>query len=146
MSQVEVLHAPCTIDFTLTLSPTHADSLWPTKFNPHLILPSMPHISPNSFSSEPRVDSGASIFPSLPPLHYGHPNFHMRAGVLNASRLADADEPNAEKAFFVADLSQVYRQHQRWKACLPEIQPFYGTSCGHGSLTRADDATLHFQP
>jgi len=53
----------------------------------------------------------------------------MRAGVINASRLADADEPNAEKAFFVADLSQVYRQHKRWKACLPEIQPFYAVKC-----------------
>lgn len=47
---------------------------------------------------------------------------------MNASRLAAENEPDAEKAFFVSDLSQVYRQHLRWKACLPEIQPFYGTS------------------
>lgn len=46
---------------------------------------------------------------------------------MNAARLADAHEPDAERAFFVADLSQVYLQHLRWQACLPEIEPFYGT-------------------
>jgi ornithine decarboxylase len=34
--------------------------------------------------------------------------------------------PDAERAFLVADLSQVYRQHERWKTHLPEIRPFYG--------------------
>jgi len=48
---------------------------------------------------------------------------------MNASRLAADNQPDAEKAFFVADLSQVYRQHQRWKLCLPEIQPFYAVKC-----------------
>ncbi|TFK34528.1 ornithine decarboxylase [Crucibulum laeve] len=48
---------------------------------------------------------------------------------MNASKLAAAHEPDAEKAFFVADLSQVYKQHMRWKACLPEIQPFYAVKC-----------------
>jgi hypothetical protein len=27
----------------------------------------------------------------------------------------------------VADLSQIYMQHERWKKCLPEIEPHYGT-------------------
>jgi len=31
------------------------------------------------------------------------------------------DEP-----FFVADLGQVYKQHQRWTRNLPAVQPFYG--------------------
>ncbi|KAI8847226.1 pyridoxal-dependent decarboxylase [Chytridium lagenaria] len=36
----------------------------------------------------------------------------------------DAD-PEAEDAFFVSDLGEVARQHQRWKANLPRIEPFY---------------------
>lgn len=73
------------------------------------------------------VDSDpAAIFPNLPPLHHGHPDLHLRNGIMNAFQLAADNEPDAEKAFFVADLSQVYRQHLRWHACLPEIQPFYG--------------------
>jgi len=66
------------------------------------------------------------IFPSLPPLHHGYPDTHLRNGIINASRLASAHVLDAEKAFFVADLSQVYQQHKRWKASLPEIMPFYG--------------------
>jgi len=53
----------------------------------------------------------------------------MRNGVMNSSRLSLANQPDAEKAFFVADLGQVYRQHQRWRSCLPEIQPFYAVKC-----------------
>ena len=71
--------------------------------------------------------SGEAIFPSLPPLLDGHSDVHLRNGIMNASQLALTHEPNAEQAFFVADLGQVYRQHQRWKSCLPEIQPFYGS-------------------
>ncbi|PFH46460.1 hypothetical protein AMATHDRAFT_69820 [Amanita thiersii Skay4041] len=69
------------------------------------------------------------IFKDLPPLLSGHSDVHLRNGIMNASRLAAANEPNAEKAFFVADLSQVYRQFQRWKNCLPEIQPYYAVKC-----------------
>lgn len=66
-------------------------------------------------------------FPSLPPLHRGHPDVLLREGVMQASIRNEAFESDAERAFFVADLSQVYAQHQRWKACLPRIEPFYGT-------------------
>lgn len=31
-----------------------------------------------------------------------------------------------DKPFFVADLGQVYKQHQRWTRNLPAVQPFYG--------------------
>ncbi|EIN03932.1 ornithine decarboxylase [Punctularia strigosozonata HHB-11173 SS5] len=48
---------------------------------------------------------------------------------MEASRLAADGVPDAEKAFFVADLSAVYRQHQRWKHCLPDIEPFYAVKC-----------------
>lgn len=45
-----------------------------------------------------------------------------RVAMLNhdSGRVED-DEP-----FFVADLGQVHRQHQRWTHHLPAVQPFYG--------------------
>ena len=68
-----------------------------------------------------------AIFPALPPLRSGHPDVQLRNGIMRASRLAAANEPGAENAFFVADLSQIYMQHERWKKCLHEIEPHYGT-------------------
>ncbi|KAF9650206.1 ornithine decarboxylase [Thelephora ganbajun] len=44
---------------------------------------------------------------------------------MRALSLATDGEPDAERAFFVADLSQVYLQWQRWKRCLPEVEPFF---------------------
>ena len=44
-------------------------------------------------------------------------------------------ESDQENAFFVADLGEVVRQHIRWKALLPRIQPFYGKFKGFLSLT-----------
>ncbi|KAI6152980.1 hypothetical protein EDD17DRAFT_1633684, partial [Pisolithus thermaeus] len=72
---------------------------------------------------------GEAIFDSLPPLFRGHPEMHLRNGVMNASRRAAANVPDAEKAFFVADLTQVYLQHQRWLRCLPDIEPHYAVKC-----------------
>lgn len=89
-----------------------------------ILFSSSPPVSSNTDS---HVNAGEVTYPSLPPLLNGHPEVHLRNGIMNASRLALAHEPDAEKAFFVADLGQVYRQHQRWKSCLPEIQPFYGS-------------------
>lgn len=68
-----------------------------------------------------------SAVPGLPVLHSGHPDTHLRNGVMRAAELAADGEPDAEKAFFVADLSYVYHQHLRWKRFLPEVEPFYGT-------------------
>jgi len=67
------------------------------------------------------------LFSGLPPLHSGQPIVHVHNGILNARLLASPGEPDAEKAFFVADLGEVFRQHRRWISCLPEIQPFYGS-------------------
>ncbi|CAG8683625.1 5598_t:CDS:2, partial [Racocetra fulgida] len=39
----------------------------------------------------------------------------------------DRCESDAENAFFVANLDEVYNQHLRWKSLLPRIEPFYGT-------------------
>ncbi|KAJ3818038.1 ornithine decarboxylase [Lentinula raphanica] len=48
---------------------------------------------------------------------------------MEAIQLANDGEPDAEKAFFVADLGQVYKQHQRWVSRLPEITPYYAVKC-----------------
>ncbi|KAF9027506.1 ornithine decarboxylase [Hymenopellis radicata] len=66
-----------------------------------------------------------SPFPSLPPLLRGHPDVHLRNGVLEAARLSAQGIPDAERAFFVADLCEVYRQHQRWRTHLPEVHPHF---------------------
>ena len=138
MSRLETLPALNPIDFTLSSSPDsysrfHESNLpWTTNALVNDILSSSPPLrvtaSPVTVDSHTRRADGETIFPSLPPLHSGHPEVHLRNGIMNASRLSVAHEPDAEKAFFVADLSQVYQQHQRWKVALPEIQPFYGAS------------------
>ncbi|OCH89596.1 ornithine decarboxylase [Obba rivulosa] len=48
---------------------------------------------------------------------------------MKAMQLALDGEPDAEKAFFVADLSYVYGQHERWHKYLPGIEPFYAVKC-----------------
>ncbi|EJD06788.1 ornithine decarboxylase [Fomitiporia mediterranea MF3/22] len=48
---------------------------------------------------------------------------------MRASRLSALHETDAEKAFFVADLSYVYKQHERWKKWLPGVEPFYAVKC-----------------
>lgn len=37
--------------------------------------------------------------------------------------------PDAGNALFVGDLGEVYRQHVRWKALLPRVEPFYAVKC-----------------
>jgi ornithine decarboxylase len=41
----------------------------------------------------------------------------------NSSQKWDTDQENA---FFIGDLGEVFRQHLRWKALLPRIEPFFG--------------------
>lgn len=36
-------------------------------------------------------------------------------------------ENEKDEPFLVADMGEVYRQHDRWKRCLPRVTPFYGT-------------------
>lgn len=110
MSQVEVIPVQSRIDLSFD-TPAPFSIRWPFETHP---------IETPDTDEEPDVS-----FPNLPPLHYGHPNFHLRNGVMRALSLAADGEPDAERAFFVADLSQVYLQWQRWKRCLPEIEPFF---------------------
>ena len=74
------------------------------------------------------ADAGEHLFPGLPPLFTGHPDVHLRRGIMHAAQRAQAHVPDAEQAFFVADLADVHRQHLRWRAALPDVQPFYGPS------------------
>ena len=46
-------------------------------------------------------------------------NTHIAHATKNAA--AGADE-----SFFVVDLGEVTRQHERWKKNLPDVQPYYG--------------------
>lgn len=123
MSQVETLPTLNPLEFKLSSSPDcyaiiHDVKLpWSTN---SLAVPLLGDCQTKKLSEE--------IFPSLPPLYHGHSEIHLRNGIMNASRLAAARVPDAERAFFVADLNQVYQQHLRWKENLPEIIPFYGKS------------------
>ncbi|KAG1404489.1 hypothetical protein G6F60_004294 [Rhizopus arrhizus] len=44
----------------------------------------------------------------------------------NSSQKWDTDQENA---FFIGDLGEVFRQHLRWKALLPRIEPFFAVKC-----------------
>ncbi|TFK24813.1 ornithine decarboxylase [Coprinopsis marcescibilis] len=140
MSQVDILPALNPLDFSLSTTnngshcyPRHTEEsnlTWTTNNSliNDLSSPCL-RLSNNSYSGDSHAQSGDVIFPNLPALFQGHPDVHLRTGIMNASRAANNHEADAEQAFFVADLSQVYRQHQRWKSCLPEIQPFYAIKC-----------------
>lgn len=119
MSQVDTLPAINAIDFSL---PPRLQENWSSTFSDVSALRSVNAV-------DNHASAGDMIFPSLPPLHHGHPDVHLRNGIMSSMLSADKHEPDCEKAFFVADLSQVYHQHQRWRANLPEIQPFYAVKC-----------------
>jgi ornithine decarboxylase len=72
------------------------------------------------------VDNPIEISEELPSLHEGPIDYHKFAGIRKAQEAAIAHVPDGERAFFVADLSRVYLQFQRWTRCLPGIKPFYG--------------------
>ncbi|KAH9953676.1 ornithine decarboxylase [Russula dissimulans] len=129
MSQLDVLPTPHAVD--LVSAP-----YLPSVFHPPSQKVPWAHnqFPPASTEDDSLRDSddyggGDIIFPGLPPLLHGHPDVHLRNGVICAAHLAAAGVPDAEKAYFVADLSYVYNQYQRWKRCLPEIEPFYAVKC-----------------
>ncbi|OBZ72018.1 Ornithine decarboxylase [Grifola frondosa] len=147
MSQLEILAAHCPVDFdydvdVVSCSPSLSSPL----SRPHhgkyltnvivngLLSPShAAHGHDNTHAVAPKdpehhYDDEVTI-PGLPPLMRGHSDVHLRNGVMNALQLASVGEADAEKAFFVADLSYVYKQHERWKKYLPDIEPYYAVKC-----------------
>lgn len=61
------------------------------------------------------------------PIHYGSVDAQLRRVLADID--IDQCEANGENAFFVANLSEVYRQHLRWMRALPRIVPFYAVKC-----------------
>ncbi|KAJ1725047.1 Ornithine decarboxylase [Coemansia biformis] len=47
---------------------------------------------------------------------------------------AKVAQPDAEDAFFVADLGEVQRQFVQWAALLPRVQPFFAVKCNPDPL------------
>ena len=125
MSQVEILPAPVSTNIFIndTLSRVRAAEklAWAASGSPILTSPLVERKAVAEASDD-------VVIPGLPPVHRGHTDIHLRQGVMRAAELAADGEPDAEKAFFVADLSHVYMQHERWMRNLPEVQPFYGQS------------------
>ncbi|KAI8580036.1 hypothetical protein K450DRAFT_239054 [Umbelopsis ramanniana AG] len=54
----------------------------------------------------------------------------------------DRWEADEENSFFVGDLGEVYRQHLRWQALLPRIEPFYAVKCNPDPMVVKMLATL----
>jgi ornithine decarboxylase len=132
MSQLEILspHCPADVSNTNPLSDSFSTpyNSWAAKPAIHDLISKSPsnRTVGEIATCDTRITDDDVIFPALPPLRNGHSDIQLRNGIMRASRLAIANESDAEKAFFVADLGQVYLQHERWKKCLPEIEPHYG--------------------
>jgi ornithine decarboxylase len=120
MSLVEVLTAVNPIDHFISNHFPKYSRNSDTSYDP-VVLPS----SVDDVAAENQLDD-EKIFSSLPPLSRGHPEIHLRKGIMDATRRVAENEADAERAFFVADLSQIFRQHERWVKFLPEIVPHYG--------------------
>ena len=126
MTQVEVLTASNAANFDYEFVSCSPSSLSPSQnkvFTNVLVESILSTTQHHLLESGPVEELNIS---GLPRLHYGHPDIHLRNGVMRALQLAADGEPDAEKAFFVADLNYVYQQHLRWQKFLPEIHPFYG--------------------
>jgi ornithine decarboxylase len=127
MAAIQILSAPkrrFSVDINISCSP---DKLaWGAL---HGVLSASPPVSRFATPASSLAcddEDEEPLFPDLPSLNTGRPEIHLRNGVMNAARASAAHEADAERAFFVADLSQVYLQHLRWKKNLPEIEPYYG--------------------
>jgi ornithine decarboxylase len=126
MSPVEILSALNPLDHFISSNFQKLPGNLDASFDPlGQDLSALIDVGSNDTAGENRLDDD-KIFSSLPPLFRGHPEIHLRKGIIDAAMQAGANEVDAERAFFVADLSQVYRQHERWMKNLPEIVPHYG--------------------
>ncbi|CAO3575069.1 unnamed protein product [Mortierella alpina] len=89
---------------------------------PTLVQPTMVE----ALKSQARAHMGAQT-QMLPEVHA------LPVSQMLQDRLASFDPKSedfeAENAFYVADLGEVSRQHKRWKALLPRIEPFFAMKC-----------------
>ncbi|KAI8590047.1 pyridoxal-dependent decarboxylase [Geranomyces variabilis] len=46
----------------------------------------------------------------------------------------DAMDPEAEDAFYVADMGEIVRQQARWHKLLPRVEPFYAVKCNPNNM------------
>ncbi|KAF9584508.1 hypothetical protein BGW38_006193 [Lunasporangiospora selenospora] len=74
-----------------------------------------------------RVKAEMTREAQLPEVHTESIDQMLRAHL--ASFNPESEDAEAENAFYVADLGEVYRQHLRWKALLPRIEPFFAMKC-----------------
>lgn len=100
-------------------SPYHGD------FTGASSLPTPPPDELELYDYNPSFSPSVCI-PGLATLSCGAPSDLVRSRILQSAFNAEMGEADAEKAFFVADLSVVYDQFVRFKRCLPEVEPFYG--------------------
>jgi len=131
MSKLQILATPHAIGFVSPPSLTIACHSSSQKLSWAQSKPHIACIEDDNLHDDDEDDDGDINFPELPPLLRGHPDVHLRNGVIRAAHLSAAGVPDAEKAYFVADLSYVYNQYQRWKYHLPGIEPFYGARVRH---------------
>ena len=89
---------------------------------------SLPTPPPSHSTSPAPFDRQNSIFESLPQLKHGSVDRQLYNHLKSLDSQLDPDL-NEEHAFFVADLSSVYKQHLRWKSELPRIEPFFAVKC-----------------
>lgn len=135
MAQVDVLKMSSPLDNMGVYAPPYAIAYeQQLSCTLDVSVPSIPQPAQQVFvpealvSEEKNTDIVEDVdIPSLPPLFVGHTDVQIRDRIMEAMQSSDLLEPDAEKAFFVADLSRVWRQHQRWLRCLPGIEPFYGS-------------------
>jgi len=86
---------------------------------PTLVQPTMVE----ALKSQARAQMGAQT-QMLPEVH-ALPVSQMLQDRL-ASFDPESEDFEAENAFYVADLGEVFRQHKRWKTLLSRIEPFFG--------------------
>ncbi|KAF9288316.1 hypothetical protein BGZ68_000445 [Mortierella alpina] len=89
---------------------------------PTLVQPTM--VEALKFQARAQMDAKVKLRPDVHAL----PVSQMLQNRL-ASFDPDSEDFEAENAFYVADLGEVYRQHKRWKALLPRIEPFFAMKC-----------------
>ncbi|KAF9326613.1 hypothetical protein BG006_009975 [Podila minutissima] len=91
---------------------------------PTLVQPALVDVLKTRVKSDMKTSSSPLV---LPPVHTLP--IHEMLQAQHQSFDPESEDAEAENAFFVADLGEVYRQHLRWKALLPRIEPFFAMKC-----------------